>query len=51
MKTVLVKISEEARKFVKIMSAEEGVSSQEFLTKLVIDKYNGDGEQLDIVQD
>ena len=51
MKTVLVKVSEEARQFVKIMSAQQGVSSQEFLTNLVIEKYNSDGEELNIESD
>tara|TARA_R110000868_G_scaffold99181_2_gene273053 strand:+ start:1990 stop:2124 length:135 start_codon:yes stop_codon:yes gene_type:complete len=40
MKTVIVKISEEARKMLKIMSAQEGESSQQFLTHLVEEEFN-----------
>lgn len=40
MKTVLVKISIEARKLLNIMSAQEDVSSQDFLTKLIEEEFN-----------
>lgn len=36
----LVKITKEARRLLNIMSANDSIASQEFLTKLIEEEYN-----------
>lgn len=44
-----MKISKQVSQFLSIMAEEEGMTPSEFLTKLIVDRYNNADECLEII--